>query len=61
LVGRTEGTKLGEGLGIIDGIALGTDVVGNLVGLGVGIVDGVLLGDGLGICDGVVDGNGVVG
>jgi len=40
-VGIVDGTGLGEGLGIREGLALGTVVVGNLVGLGEGTKDGV--------------------
>jgi len=43
------------------GEKVGWEVVGNFVGLGVGVIDGLAVGAGLGISDGLPVGTGVVG
>jgi len=45
----------------MEGLALGTGVVGRAVGLGVGKLDGLWLGDGEGINEGLEEGTGVLG
>jgi len=40
-VGNVDGIVVGDGLGIADGEGEGLVVVGNSVGLGLGIVDGI--------------------
>jgi len=57
----TIGNSVGLGEGITDGWGVGTKVVGNLVGIGVGTVVGIALGEGDGIAEGVLVGVGVVG
>lgn len=43
------------------GEKVGWELVGNFVGLGVGVIDGLAVGAGLGISDGLPVGTGVVG
>jgi len=56
-----DGIALGAGLGINDGLELGTGVVGNFVGLGEGINDGDregsrVVGSRVGLGEGITDG-----
>lgn len=51
-MGSTEGTALGEGLGIKLGLVDGIEVSGTCVGIGVGKIEGNAVGDGLGMKEG---------
>jgi len=46
------GGFVGLGVGIIEGLRLGKEVVGNFDGAGLGTADGIGLGEGDGIADG---------
>jgi hypothetical protein len=46
------GSFVGLGVGIIEGLKLGKEVVGNCDGAGLGTADGIRLGEGEGTADG---------